>query len=108
MLLPDIQENWDALEYENHSIIPKIKYPKTYVGKKYTLVERIGRTPRTPNKQRQMQRSTEFKSGEKLGQKNGERIRELHPDPGSLRSYPLSPSLKLTARIKSIQKQETR
>lgn len=69
MLLPDIQENWDALEYENHSIIPKIKYPKTYVGKKYTLVERIGQTPRTPNKQRQMQRSTEFKSGEKLGQK---------------------------------------
>ncbi len=65
MLMLDMQENWDALEYENRSNIPKIKYTKTYDGKKYTLVERIGRTPRTPGKQRQMQFSTEFKSDEK-------------------------------------------
>ncbi len=65
MLMLDMQENWDALEYENRSNIPKIKYTKTYDGKEYTLVERIGRTPRTPDKQRQMQFSTEFKSDEK-------------------------------------------
>lgn len=65
MLMLDMQENWDALEYENRSNIPKIKCTKTYDGKEYTLVERIGRTPRTPDKQRQMQFSTEFKSDEK-------------------------------------------
>lgn len=65
MLMLDMQENWDALEYENRSNIQKIKCTKTYDGKEYTLVERIGRTPRTPDKQRQMQFSTEFKSDEK-------------------------------------------
>lgn len=65
MLMLDMHDNWDALEYENRSNIPKIKYTKTYDGKEYTLVERIGRTPRTPDKPRMLQFSTEFKADEK-------------------------------------------
>ncbi len=65
MLMLDMHDNWDALEYENRSNIPKIKYTKTYDGKEYTLVERIGRTPRTPDKPRMLQFSTEFKEDEK-------------------------------------------
>ena len=65
MLMLDMHDNWDALEYENRSNIPKIKYTKTYDGREYTLVERIGRTPRTPDKPRMLQFSTEFKVDEK-------------------------------------------
>jgi len=59
MLMLDIQDNWESLEYEIRSGTPKLKYKKNYDGTEYTLVERIGSDHRYS--QRQMMFTTEFK-----------------------------------------------
>ncbi|MDO4751749.1 MAG: DUF935 family protein [Akkermansia sp.] len=62
MLMLDIHDNWDELTYEVRSNTPKLKYSKTYDGQSYTVVERIGRTPRTKGKTRHLHFTTEFKN----------------------------------------------
>lgn len=62
MLMLDIQDNWDRLEYEKRNDIPKLVYTKYYEGKEYVLIERIGRTPRTPDKERRMHFTTLYKN----------------------------------------------
>lgn len=83
----------------------KLSTPKRMMGRNTRWWKELGghRARQTSSGRCNFQPSSSLMKNE--GIKNGERIRELHPAPGSLRSYPLSPSLKLGARIKSATKE---